>query len=350
MSDQVAARSTALQQVSTADPGELSRRERKRRVKLMAANDVLPAQRESAVSPDGLFVSPFYTLEAKQIIRHTFNYYTDFYYGSALTAIAGTVITGLITLTSLVQGQGFLFNDTGLNVFQAISTAAILPFPSAVMLKPKANNQVADKMTKTAVEAFKEWAKERYGINILDNSTLEILSPHITAGTKPPGGYPVTDELTKDKYELHVLNDGRIYLTKKGTPQEATKVNEVLAIAANPKLEEVILPDDLTELYDQLAVSIAELRTQELSTETAHAVERTMAATQTVLLKYQKITRFDLSGETHEDVLTFFRKQIQFVDSLIQDHVRELRKELMVELVTMDEATRLNSLQLEGNK
>jgi hypothetical protein len=349
MTDTMVVKPSTSQEMESVDTEKLSSRKLHKLVKHMVTHNQLPTQRESAVNPNGLFLPPFDTFEGKQIVEagHLYSelYVTGLSFSSLLAFAGGIGSVSSTYLLSTGENYNEIFLTVLMNVFGGSLALGLVSSVSTIGFRPKIHKQLVTNMSSASIKAFTVWAKNRYGIN-LRGEELSRVADLITVGKQfdEDSLRIVVDDLTGDKYKIFNHADGSLYLTKQ--TEENRQETTTLAIAAKPGLGKESLPSDVVELCDQLTASITELRTQELSVETEHAVERTENAVQTVLTQYCEIAKLSSSEDARQELMDFLNEQMRFINRLLQEHVQELKKRMAVEISAVTEATRLNGLLL----
>jgi len=347
ISQTVVMRSTTLQEVELVDDVNRSKRVMRHTAKQMRKQDILPPQKQVAVSSEGLYLPVFPTEEAKWLIhniRKTRNV-------KDAAHIAGVMLGAPLVGLSVFFG-GFISNDwvnVGIvSAFGLLFTGPAIVYAQLPISKVSIFHRM--RMVDIAYESFAEWAKNRYGITVL-KASLEFDAECVIASGYYDGQTAayVKDEDTGDSYQVISKADNQIYLAR----WDARKAEAALTSKASipPLMLEaadvtVVLPDDATVLHSQLMASVALLKTQELSVEVTHQVKRTEEVVASVLAQYQGIAKLAGSDVAHQDLMEFLDGQKQFIDGLCQEQVQELTKKMNVEMTAAAEITRANSLLL----
>jgi hypothetical protein len=349
ISQVVVTRSTAPQQVELAEDVTRSRSDVRRSAKQMVKTNALPPQHPNSVSPDGLYVPVFSTLEGSWFAKSVKNK-VEYIEGTKPMAIVLGVSPGLVGTMLLFGGDpagGAFF----LSVGGSLSGALLL---SRKVLSTKALD-LYKRMTDVAYMPFADWAKKRYGITVSEAMISEEGQNVIVAGSnKTYNPYQISswlvDTQTSIKYTIRVRSDGQVFLSPYGSDVEAPLTANG---AAMPPLmigslsSPVDLPKEALNLHEQLMASVALLKTQELSVEMAHQVERTESVVGVVLTKYASIAALKATEKARQDLVAFLQNQVEFVDGLIEQHADELTKQMGVEIAAVTEAGQHDTLLLE---
>jgi hypothetical protein len=330
--------------VVLASTGMLSRRQLRKHAKMMVERNVLPPQRESVVSEDGLYLPLFYTEDAKHIAKVSNRNSLNLFMTSLLSGVMGS---SMVLTSVLMPLQGY-------DIAEFLPTVIMSPLVLLPLLirsaPPKTFGKLANKMGSTTVAPFADWAEKRYGIE-LDRDKL-VVGSWLTVGIEPNDSQLVVDEKTGDHYTVEVRKDGQIYLRRSYENKVAPEANTAIqkqAITQHKKIvEEVLpsLPDEASALYNHLMSSVALLMKQELSVEESHAVKRTERTANTLVKQYHHAVSLSPSEELHRDLMKFFQAEIVFLDELKQDHANMIVKRMAVEMTAVAAAEK-NNLRLE---
>jgi hypothetical protein len=347
ISQVVVTRSTAPQEVELVDDAPRSGRAMKRTAKQLRKQGILPPQNQVSVSSGGLYLPVFPTEEAKWL-THNIRKTTD---AKDLAQIAGVMLGAPVVGLSVIFG-GFIANDwvnVGIvNAFGLLAIGPAIVYSQLPISKVSISHRT--RMVDIAYESFSEWAKNRYGITVSRDSLkfdaeCIIVSGHYSGQTS---AY-VKDENTGDSYQVVINADNQIYLAR----WDALKAEAAPTLEASisPLTVEtvdvtVVLPEGAADLHKQLMASVALLKTQELSVEAAHQVERTVNAVNTVITKYAAMAKLKTREKTERELVGFLRNQIAFIDGMIEQQADDLGKEISVEIAAVTAAEK-NSLLLE---
>jgi hypothetical protein len=348
ISQVVVTRSTAPQQMELAEDVKRGRLEVRRDANRLLKDVTLPPQRLNNISSDGLYLPAFPTQESKWLSRTTH---------SRMVNKEGFTFVGLVLSgTAIMLGVGFGVTEglaAGLMTGSSLGSASGVMFLSRKLVT-KNRLELKERMADAAFESFVVWVKKRYSITVSRSSLTYYTEQLITSGyhIKEMSAHShITDEVTGIKYAVCIRPNNEIYLAPYGSPD----VEAFLAAhgASTPPLmvgslsSPTNLPDEATTLHEQLIVSVALLKTQELSVEMAHQVERTESVVGVVLGKYASIAALKATEKARQDLVAFLQNQVEFVDGLIDQHADELTKQMGVEITAVTEAGQHDSLLLE---
>jgi hypothetical protein len=348
ISQVVVTRSTAPQQVELAEDVKRNRLEVRRDANRLLKAASLPPQRPHNVSPEGLYLPAFPTQESKWLTRTTHARMMN----SEGFTILGVAAGGAAVPVGVVIG----FAD---GITASLMPAIITGVLSGALLlgrKLVTNSRLGmkERMVGTAYEPFAEWVKNRYGVTV-SRSSLSARAEHVITSGYQEKGYEahsyLTDEVTGIKYAVCLRPDDEIYLAPYGSPgvevpftTNGAAISPLMAKSLNPPVN---LPKEAENLHAQLMASVALLKTQELSVEMAHQVERTESVVGVVLTKYASIAKLKATEKARQDLVAFLQNQVEFVDGLIDQHADELTKQMGVEIAAVTEAGQHDSLLLE---
>jgi hypothetical protein len=348
ISQVVVTRSTAPQQVELAEDVKRGRLEVRRDANRLLKNVTLPPQRSNNISSDGLYLPAFPTQESKWLTRTTHN--------RMVNKEGATFVGLLVGAMGITMGIGFGVTESLAMGLMAGGSLGSISGGMLLSRKLVTKNRLTlkERMADTAFESFVAWAKNRYDITVARSSLSHYAEQLITSGYRVDemiSAYSyVTDEVTGIKYAVCVRPSNEIYLSPYGSPD----VEASLAAhgASTPPLmvgslsSPTNLPDEASALHEQLMASVALLKTQELSVEMAHQIERTESVVGVVLAKYASIAKLKATEKARQDLVGFLQNQVEFVDGLIDQHADELTKEMSVEIAAVTAAEK-NSLLLE---
>jgi hypothetical protein len=358
MPNQVAVRPNA-KQMNLVHDRRLTPEELYTQTKFLVKNNQLPPQLEN-IPGDSKYIPVFYTEDAKQIVQ----------YKPALSTV-DRISTGTGFL-GFVAGLGFLLDSSVafagesmvMTTLAVASTGLMLMAPVRFGRKASVFRKMTNRINTAAVQPFSDWLKARYGVVEAEedrnrNSTHSYFSVGIWDGQAHTMGF--TDSITGSEYEAHKDADGHIYLTlvKRGkapveaevtAPTEAPVTRQARLVARAKTMvssSPSALPQKANDLQEQLEAAIMLLKEQDMTVEVKHQVERTETVTQTVVAKHQHISKISASAKADRDLETFFRTQLMFIKSLLQEQADELTREMNVEINAAAEAAGMNRTLLE---
>jgi hypothetical protein len=323
-------------------------------------NLVLRERQTHHVSSDGLYIPIFYTDRAKDVGESQLK---KMYRDSLSRISAASLAPAAAVLGMVLMGTDVVGVAEGLMMMTAGSVVA-LNGVVAPALKGH-NTKTLNKMMEASMASFFTWAQKRYGITVVEPSSLTVSAQVIiTTGVK--GNYPVgasfRDSITDVLYQVCITKDGTVYIgcptpTSLTLGQAAPEAKVITTPALSSVSQQVIesrkrplLPAEAATLHEQLLKAVRRLKSQKLTAEVAHQVDRTTETVETVLTKYYNLAELNATEQDNADLAQFFRNQIRFIDDLTVEHAQEVRKELNMELVAAEEIIRLNSLYLGGNR
>jgi hypothetical protein len=336
-------RSAAPRQVDFTRDVKRSRLQVRRAAKQLVKTNALPPQRRESVSANGLYIPAFSTQEGKHVTKSFINKkeYVEISYLSS--AMLGS-ITGFIGLVNLPADS--LLGGGILAASGVISGGILL----GRKVFSKEIRELYQRMETTSYATFVEWAKNRYGIIISDPGLSDEGKYAIIAGIpRALNNSWVMDQKTRILYTVLVKPNGEVFLAPRGSHTEALLASD--SATAPPLMVEALsvpveLPDEAADLHKELMASVALLKTQDLSVEAAHQVERTVNVVNTVITKYAAMAKLKTRKKTEQELVEFLRNQVAFIDELIGQHADELGKEISVEIAAVTAAEK-NSLLLE---
>jgi hypothetical protein len=346
ISKSVMTRSTTPQQVELADSAKQRRREVSRTAKQMVKSGVIPPQRQMTVSTDGFYLPAFPTEESAWIVRK------EAFRERTANVLTNTAAVGI---TVMLPVGGFTYaltggDSTGLFIMAGASLVTLVS-PWMIFRKVKKSyNQISD----AAYAPFAAWVKSRYGLTVSRARMYEDAKSLIATGhASTPGPLlAFEDKVTHIKYAVRVRpNSNELYLSYAESSstleiplaKNSASVPPMMVEALNVPVD---LHEEAAELHKQLLASVALLKTQELTIEAAHQVERTVNVVNTVITKYLAMAKLKTSEKTERELVEFLRNQVAFIDELIEQHADELGKEISVEIAAVTAAEK-NNLLLE---
>ena len=342
-------RSTTPQQVELAEDVKRSRREVIRNANQFLKTASLPPQQPQRVDAEDFYLLPaFPTQESKWLTRTTDERISLKEGFTFLGMLAGAATAPLVVVPIILGG---ITTD----IIPAIITGSLSGiFLSSRTLVTNSRLDMKKRMISAAYEPFTEWAKKRYGVTVSRSSLTTYAEYIITSGYQEKGYESLsylTDDVTGIKYAVCLRPDGEIYLAPYGsTNVELSRASDG---AATPPLmvgslsSPVNLPDEANALHEQLMASVALLKTQELSVEMTHQIERTESVVGVVVAKYASIANLKATDKARQDLVAFLQNQVEFVNGLIEQHADELTKQMGVEIAAVTEAGKHDNLLLK---
>jgi hypothetical protein len=360
MPSQVEVRSPATE-MALDHPRDSSIKARYEQTKFLVKTNTLPAQKSTSKGDDQY--TPLFSTEYARGLAYgrvpwsTQEFGRVLIGGGSFIAAPTTMLFGDPSIMPVTAGAAAVCAVIGAGLAGPVLTQLIrAKIFSAKLVK---------RMNQTSSRHFADWIKARYGI-VEDegNQRYNVNYTYLSTGVRDSErNYKFIDKLTGSTYKAHTSPEDRIYLTlvKAGSrPAEAPTTNQASVVdqvfpktsAINQvphtvKRNESSLPKKAAVLCEKLTDAITLLKEQGMTVEVKHQVERTENVVQTVVAKYQHITKLAALPQAEQDLLEFLDNQLIFINSLLREQAEELMKEMNVEMVAAMEATRVNHGMLE---
>jgi len=353
MPSQVAVRPSATQ-TNLVHDRRLTPKELYKQTKFLVKHNQLPPK--LVVPGDSKYIPIFHTEDAKQIIQHRHTITR----GGVLTMLFGFLgfsgsFVALLDSIVLFPGESIV-----MSALTAIGVSVTM-LPAVRMTRTeKMFRKMSKRMNMEGAHAFAGWLKARYGIvESQEDSNRNHSNTYFAAGVWNNSHMGFTDDITGNKYEAHRDADGAVYLTllSKGTKTQPTEAPTEVPVARQARLERRAkneaaippagLPQKAAIAQESLEAAITLLKEQDMSVEVAHQVERTERVAETVVAKYQHVSKLYPSTEHDQKLELFFKTQAEFIKHLLREHAEVVAREMYVEMSAATEATGMNKTVFE---